>query len=115
MLQDYKDQLKTYKVYQKIKIENAEKYGKLIPVESPKRVWQKIALELVTDLSKTKNQKDLILVIIDMLSKIIRLVTTKKELSSKELVQLFTNNVVALFSIPKEIVSDNDIRITAEA
>ena len=45
----------------------------------------------------------------------IRLVTTKKELLSKKLVQLLINNIVALFSILEEIISDNDIRITAEA
>ena len=45
----------------------------------------------------------------------IRLVTIKKELLSKELVQLLTNNVVALFSILEEIVSDNYVRITVEA
>ena len=72
-------------------------------------------MDLVIDLLKTKNQKDMILVIIDMLSKMIRLVITKKELLSKELVQLLTNNIIALFSIFKEIVSNNDVRITAKA
>ena len=38
MLQDYKNQSKTCKIYQKTKVEKVGKYGKLIPIESPKRI-----------------------------------------------------------------------------
>ena len=44
----------------------------------------------------------------------IRLIPIKKELISRELIHLLINNVVALFSILKEIISDNDVRITAD-
>ena len=114
MLQDYKNQSKICRIYQKTKAEKVGKYGNLILVKSPKKVQQKIALNLVIDLFKIKNQKNAILVIIDILSKIIKLIPTKKELSSKKLVYLLINNIVALFRMSKEIISDNNVRIIAK-
>ena len=54
MLQNCKDWSKTCKIYQKTKVEKVGKYRKLISVESPKRVWQKIALDLVTVYSRSR-------------------------------------------------------------
>jgi len=39
---------------------------------------------------------------------------TKKELTSEELVKLLIKNVVSNFGIPEVIISDNDVRITAD-
>ena len=55
MLQNYKNQSKTCRIYQKTKAEKVEKYRNLISIEPPKKVQQKITLDLVTNLLKTKN------------------------------------------------------------
>ena len=54
-LQNCKNQSKICEICQKTKLEKVGKYRKLIPVEPPKRVQQKITLDLVIDLLKTKN------------------------------------------------------------
>ena len=71
-------------------------------------------MDLVTDLSISKTQKDAVLVVVDRASKMAKFIACKKTMSSTDMVKIFRDNIVCSFRIPKTITSNNDIRVTAQ-
>jgi hypothetical protein len=71
-------------------------------------------MDFITDLPKTNRKHDAVLVFCDKLSKMIHLVPTSKKCDAKEAARLLINNVIRLHGIPRRIISDRDVRFTAD-
>jgi hypothetical protein len=88
--------------------------GLLQPLSVPKRAWDSIGMDFITQLPMTKAGHDCILVFIDSLTKMVHLVPTISKVSAVESAKLLFHNVWRLHGLPKEIVSDRDPRFTSE-
>jgi hypothetical protein len=65
-------------------------------------------------LSRTVRGKTVIIVIVDRLSKQCHLVATRDEATSIEMVKLFVKRIYSQHNMPRSIVSDRDLKFTAQ-
>jgi hypothetical protein len=95
---------------QKVKASKQKKLGELHPLEIPDRRWESVSMDLITDLPKTENGMDTIVVFVDRLSKMVHLAATTKTIGGVGLAKLYQRYVLSLHGFPKNIVSDRDVR-----
>jgi transposase InsO family protein/predicted aspartyl protease len=79
--------------------------GLLSPNRIPERNWQWISVDLITQLPPSLGY-DAILVIVDRLSKLIRLAATNGGVTSEGIARLFRDKVWKDFGLPEGILSD---------
>ena len=84
--------------------------AELKPLQRPQRRWQSISLDLITDLPKTSNGKDCILVVVDRFSKMCHFIPCTKTLSTNTFAQMLLDHIVRYHGLPESIVSDRDPR-----
>jgi len=90
---------------QRTKTFPAKPFGLLSPNPIPEHNWQFISVDLITQLPMSKG-RDAILVVVDRLSKMIRLALTNGELSSEGLARLYRDKVWQDFGVPEWVISD---------
>jgi len=83
----------------------AKPRGLLSPNRIPERNWQWISVDLITQLPPSLGY-DAILVIVDRLSKLIRLAATNGGVTSEGIARLFRDKVWKDFGLPEGILSD---------
>ena len=67
--------------------------------------WQEISIDIIGPLPKS-NGKDTIVVIIDRFTKMIRLKVTMTNVSSKEIVKIYWDEIWKIHGVPRKILSD---------
>lgn len=87
--------------------------GKLQPLPIPERPWQVVTMDLITQLPRTKNGHDAIVVFVDKLTKMAHYAATTTNVTALELSQIFFKEVVRYHGLPESIVSDRDPRFTS--
>ncbi len=92
---------------------NQKPIGLLKPLPIPEKRWQQVTLDLITQLPKTKNGNDAIVVFVDKLTKMVHYAATRTDIDAVQLARLFMDNVVRLHGVPQSIVSDRDPRFTS--
>ena len=70
-------------------------------------------MDLITNLLKTKDKKDVIVVFIDCLTKMIHAIPTTIDIDAPRVAQIFFKEIFRLHGLPKVIVSDRDLRFTS--
>jgi hypothetical protein len=80
----------------------------------PSRPWESIGMDFLGPLPKSKTDNDMILVIIDRLTKLAHFVSTQSTVTSKETADLFLQHIFRQHGLPNNIVSDRDPRFTAK-
>ncbi|KAM9969356.1 hypothetical protein ACTFIR_001190 [Dictyostelium discoideum] len=90
-----------------------EKHGLLNPLPIPARPWDDITMDFL-NLPTTESGMDQVLVIVDRLSKMVRIIPCKKTITSAEVAEIFWRKIVCNFGLPLSIVSDNDKLFTSE-
>ena len=88
--------------------------GRLHPMPIPKRPWESIGMDFLGPVLKSASGKDMILVIIDRLTKMTRFIPTNSSVTSKKTADLFLREVFQHHGLPSNIVSDRDPRFTAK-
>ena len=83
------------------------------PIPLPKRAWQQITTNLVTDLSESDG-KTAIAVFVDRLTKMTHMVPCTKEVTTSQYARLFMDNVFQLHGMPQVIISDRDPRFVSK-
>lgn len=91
--------------------ENKQSAGLLQPLPIPERPWDSVSLDFISALPKSE-RFGLIMVIVDRFSKYGKFVTSDRDCTVEEAAMAFFKNVVKLWGLPRNIVSDWDPRFT---
>lgn len=110
MTKTIKKYCKTCTVCQTTKASTQKPPGYFRPLEIPKGRWQDVSMDFVTGIPTTAQGNDMILVVVDRLTKRAHFVPCQKTDGPKEVAYLFFSRIVALHGIPLVIVSDKDFR-----
>ena len=73
---------------QQNKIQHIKKARELHPLETPEELWQEISIDITRPLSRSKD-KDIIIVIVDQFTKIIRLKAIITAVSSEDITKIY--------------------------
>ena len=69
-------------------------------------------MDFITGLSKSNQQNDSIFVVIDKLSKAAHFIPVRSTYKAVNIVDIFLEEIFRLHGIPKEIISDRDVKFT---
>ena len=94
---------------QVMKSETGAQKGTMQPIPLPKFKWQQITTDLVTDLPES-NGYTAVAVFVDRLTKMVKFVPCRKEITAVEYAQAFFSHVFRSFGCPEAIISDRDPR-----
>ena len=99
--------------YQQVKAEHQKLIGKIQPLLIPVWKWDKITMDFVTGLPRTRKQHDAIWVIVDGLTKSTHFLPVSNDDLLDKLAQLYVEEIVRLHGFSISIVSDQDPRFTS--
>ncbi|GJY62860.1 putative reverse transcriptase domain-containing protein [Tanacetum coccineum] len=99
--------------YGKVKVEHQKPSRLLVQLEIPEWKWEKITIDFVTKLPKTKNGYDTIWVIVDRLTKSAHFLPMRENDPMKKLMKLYMKEVVTRHGVPVSIISNRDGRFTS--
>jgi hypothetical protein len=83
----------------------------------PKRPWQEVLLNFITQLPTSHigtTKYNAILVVVDRYTKMAKFIPTTTNLAAPEFTALFHKNIELKYRSPRGIVSDRDTRITSK-
>ncbi len=80
--------------------------GLLQPLEILLTARDTVSMDFITQLPTTPNGKTLVLTILDSLSKRVRLIPTRDDVTAEGVAKLFFDFIVSQFGLPRFIVSD---------
>ena len=86
-----------------VKVKKQRPLGLLQPLEVPKWKWDKITMDFVTRLWTTFHKNNVILVIMDQLTKTTHFIPIKMDFSLAKLTKLYVREVVRLHRVPSSI------------
>src|SRR5205807_3752777 len=92
MRQDIKRYVKNCDMCQQIKPARHAPYGLLQPLEILTKPWESISMDFVTDLPES-NGYDAIWIVVDRLTKMAHFIPCRKDMDTKEFIQLFLRMV----------------------
>ncbi|GKC17009.1 putative reverse transcriptase domain-containing protein [Tanacetum coccineum] len=92
----------------KVKAEHQRPSGLLQQPEIPEWKWDKITMDFITKLPRTKSGHDTIWVIVDRLTKSAHFLAIREDYSIERLARLYIDEIVARHGVPVSIISDRD-------
>ena len=87
--------------------------GQLLPLPIPSQRWECVGVDFVLGLPKTCRGHDTVLTVVDHLTRRVVLIPTEQTVSAEGVARLFIREVVRLYGMPSQIVSDRDSRFTS--
>jgi hypothetical protein len=90
---------------QKVKAENRHRVGLLQPLPIPEWKWEVVTMDFIMGLPRTCKVHDLIMVVVDKLTKATHFIPLKTTHKEANVVDIFMKEVAQLHRIPKTIVS----------
>ncbi|KAJ3704742.1 hypothetical protein LUZ61_008447 [Rhynchospora tenuis] len=100
-------------VCQKVKADRKRPPGLLHPLQITDKKFDRITMDFVTGLPKTKRKHDAIWVIVDTLTKVAHFIPFRYGLTGEQMAFLYMQNQLRLHGSPVEIISDRDPRFTS--
>ena len=91
---------------QRVKAEHQRPAGLLQPIKVPEWKWDRIGMDFVVGLPRSRHGNDAIWVITDSLTKVAHFIPVKTTYSTQRLARLYLSRIVCLHGVPKIIVSD---------
>jgi hypothetical protein len=76
----------------------------------PSEPWVDISMDFVLGLLKSKKGRYSIFIVVDRFSKMVHFIACHKTDDASYITDLFFKEIVRLYSIPKSIVSDRDVK-----
>lgn len=113
MYEEVKNYITSCYSCQRNKPVNQAPMGLLQPIPVPEGNWKIVSMDLITQLPKSRNGNDAIVVIIDKMSKMAHFIATTTNIDAPKLAQLYFDNIVRYHGIPMSIISDRDVRFTS--
>ena len=83
------------------------------PLPIPDWKWDKIGMDFITGLPKTRSGYDSIWVVVDRLTKVAHFIPMKTTYTSAKLARIYMARIVSLHGVPKELVSDRGTQFTS--
>jgi len=99
--------------YQRNKNYTEQPVGKLMPNSIPEKPWMHISADFITKLPLAQGY-DVILVVVDKLTKMVHFIPTTEKTLAEGLARLFRDNVWKLHGLPESIISDRGPQFVAE-
>jgi hypothetical protein len=106
--------VKTCHSCQRVKPSTQKRPGLLQPLPVPPRVWSSISMDFITDLPLTEAGYNAIFTVVCRLSKAVKLLPCRTDITAEQTADLFCSRVVAEEGLPSDIVSDRDPRFTSK-
>lgn len=113
MLQEVRQFVLTCDVCARIKYATSKPQGLLQPLPVPTANWESCAMDFATNLPPT-NDMDSIFIVVDRLSKRVRLIPCKTSITAQQTADLFFGEIVKHHGLPNSIVSDRDVKFTSK-
>lgn len=88
--------------------------GESLPLAIPKNKWESVSMDFITNLPKTNTGKNMILTIVDRLTKMAHFVAMKGTATAEDVAKKFLKHIVRLHGMPTSIVSDRDSKFTSK-
>ncbi|KAH9322126.1 hypothetical protein KI387_016765 [Taxus chinensis] len=98
---------------QRVKAEHMHPARLLYPHSIPHYKWQVISMDFVQGLPMSKNKHDVILVVVDKLTKVAHFIAGNLKDDSPVLAKRFVHKIFRLYGVPELIISDRDPRMTS--
>ena len=92
--------------YQQVKAEHQKPFGKLQPLPIPQWKWNRITMDFIIELPRSRDGYDSIQVIVDRLTKSAHFLPVKVTYSVAKLANLYVKHIVCLYGVPVSIISD---------
>ncbi|GKD04604.1 putative reverse transcriptase domain-containing protein [Tanacetum coccineum] len=92
----------------KVKAEHQRPLGLLQQPEIPEWKWDKITIDLITKLPRSRSRQEAIWVIVGRLTKSAHFLAIRKDFSTEKLARLYIDVNVARHGVPVSIISDQD-------
>ena len=87
--------------------------GLIQPLPPPLERWQSVSMDFVTQLPKTSNGYDSIMVVVDRLSKRAHFIPAHVTDTAEDVAHMFLREVYRHHGFPQEIISDRDTKFTS--
>lgn len=100
-------------VCSRVKPEHQKLAGLLRPLLVPDWKWDKVGMDFVTGLPRTRSGYDSIWVVVDRLTKVAHFIPVKTTYTSAQLAKRYMFRIVCLHGVPKEIVSNRGTQFTS--
>ncbi|GJZ75476.1 putative reverse transcriptase domain-containing protein [Tanacetum coccineum] len=97
----------------KVKAEHQRPSGLLQQPEIPEWKWDKITMDFITKLPRSKSGHDTIWVIVDRLTKSAYFLAIREDYSIEKLAKIYIDEIVARHGVPVSIISYRDGRFTS--
>ncbi|GJV35896.1 putative reverse transcriptase domain-containing protein [Tanacetum coccineum] len=94
----------------KVKAEHQRPSGLLQQPEIPEWKWDKITVDFIAKLPRSKSGNDTIWVIVDRLTKSAQFLAIREDYSTEKLAKIYVDEIVARHGVPMSIISDRDGR-----
>lgn len=98
---------------QRVKSSNQPPVGLLLPIAIPQERWEVISMDFITGLPKTQVGNDMIMTIVDKLSKRAHFLPAHMIDDARDIANIFIKEVFRHHGLPKTIVSDRDSKFTS--
>lgn len=111
--EDVKEYVSSCLACQSNKARNEPLAGLAQSIPHPARRWDQVSMDLITQLPRTREGNDAIVVVVDKYSKMLHCIPTTTTVTAPQLAKLFFNEVVRHHGLPSSIISDRDPRFTS--
>ena len=114
MKKDIAEYVAVCDVCQRVKAEHQKPAGLLQPLPIPEWKWDKLGMDFITGLPRTRSGYDSIWVVVDRLTKVAHFIPVKTTYTSAKLAKIYMTRIVCLHGVPRSIVSDRGTQFTSK-
>ena len=97
-----------------VKAEHQKPAGLLQPLPILEWKWDKLGMDFITGLPRTRSGYDSIWVVVDRLTKVPLFSPVNTTYTSARLAKIYMNRIVCLHGVPRSIVSDRGTQFTSK-
>ncbi|KAJ9512244.1 hypothetical protein QJQ45_012797 [Haematococcus lacustris] len=114
MEQTVREYVRTCDQCQRNKATNQVPPGLLQPLPIPNRNWQHVSMDFIGPLPPTSHGYDMVVTVVDKLSKMLHLIPTTATVTAPDIAKLFFDHVFKHHGLPEAIISDRDPKFTSD-
>jgi hypothetical protein len=96
-----------------VKTEHQHLAGFFQPLPIPEWKWETISMDFITGFPKSTKQNDVIMIVVEKLSKVAHFIPVKSTCKAIDISSIFMKEIFRLHGMPKEIISGRDTKFTS--